>query len=148
MLKSVVLLFVLLVALGNIHAYSQRSWTIALKGGLSIPNLTSGNSFNPVNSGYSSRLGADAAVYAELCLSKHFSIQSQLEYSEQGGKKNGNKAFAVPAGMTDMFPAGQVPPCLFANYKRVAKINYLLLPLFARIFTRLMAISYCIDHLH
>ena len=118
--------------LGVNQSFAQKSLDIGIKGGLSIPNLTAGSSSNPINSGYSSRLGADAAIHAEFHLSKYFSIQPQLEYIEQGGKKNGAQAFSVPAEMMGLFPAGEVPPYLYATYKSVAKINYLMLPVFAK----------------
>jgi hypothetical protein len=100
---------------------SHAQIDLGVKGGLSIPNLTSGSSDNPINSGYSSRLGPDFAIHAEFHLSKHFSIQPQLEYSSQGGKKNGDQAFSVPPG-----------PILYATYNSTAKINYLMLPILAK----------------
>ena len=111
---------------------AQMPADIGFKAGLSIPNLTSGSSTNPINSRYGSRFGVDAAVHVEFHLSKHFSIQPELEYSAQGGKKNGNQAFAVPADMQQLFPSGEVPPYLFANYKSIARINYLMLPILAK----------------
>jgi hypothetical protein len=123
-------LFVLLNATNILLAQNQIE--IGIKGGLSIPNLTSGNSNNPINSGYSSRLGGDFAVQYEYYLSKRFSIQPQLEYSQQGGKKNGNQAFSVPAEMQMQFPTDAVPQYLYANYNSVAKINYLMLPILAK----------------
>jgi len=43
---------------------AQGAIDIGIKGGLSIPELTSGNSSNPINSGYNSRLGIDLAIQA------------------------------------------------------------------------------------
>lgn len=107
---------------------AQRPIYLGIKAGLGIPNLTSGSASNPVNSGYGSRLGFNAAVQVEFPISNHFSIQPQLEYSEQGGKKNGLQAFSVPPEMQPLFPPGGAPPYLYADYSSVAKINYLLLP--------------------
>lgn len=111
---------------------AQSPIDIGIKAGLSIPNLTSGSSANPINSGYGSRLGPDAAIQAEFHLSKRFSIQPQIEYCSQGGKKNGKQAFSVPAELQPMFPPGQVPQYLYANYKSTAKINYLMIPILAK----------------
>lgn len=111
---------------------AQAQTDLGVKAGISIPNLTSGSSDNPVNSGYSSRLGPDAAIHAEFHLTPHFSIQPELRYSSQGGKKNGRQAFTVPEEMKPGFPAGEVPPYLYANYKSTAKINYLMLPVLAK----------------
>lgn len=111
---------------------TQAQIDLGFKAGLSIPNLTAGSSANPINSGYSSRLGVDGGIHVEFHLTKHFSVQPELRYSSQGGKKNGEQAFSVPPEMQPMFPPGQVPQYLYADYKSTAKINYLMLPLLAK----------------
>jgi hypothetical protein len=55
-----------------------------------------------------------------------------VEYSSQGGMKNGMQAFTTPPEMAAMFPAGQAPPYLYANYNSEAKLNYLLVPVLAK----------------
>ncbi|PVD50722.1 hypothetical protein DC498_18305 [Terrimonas sp.] len=72
--------------------------SIGIRGGLTIPNLSSGSGadVNPLNEGYSSRLGAGFGIFADFKISKLFSLQPMLEYSQQGGKKNGFQAFPVP----------------------------------------------------
>ncbi|MBC7934488.1 MAG: PorT family protein [Rhizobacter sp.] len=132
MKKYFLLPVVTIMLLGINKSFAQSKVDIGIKGGLSIPNLTSGSSASPINNGYNSRLGFDAALQAEFHLSKHFSLQPELEYSQQGGKKDGNQAFAVPDDMVAQFPAGQVPPYLYADYNSVAKINYLMLPILAK----------------
>jgi len=117
--------------IGN-TCFAQKPIDFGFKAGLSIPNLTSGTKDNPISSGYYSRLDADAAVHAEFHLSKRFSIQPQLEYSSQGGKKDGVQAFAVPSEMLSQFPTGEVPEYLYASYKSEAKINYQLLPVLVK----------------
>jgi Outer membrane protein beta-barrel domain len=106
---------------------------VGVKAGLSIPNLTAGGSnSNPLNTGYSSRLGPDAGIFAEDRFSDLFSLQIGLEYSSQGGKKDGLQAFTTPPQFAQMFPAGEAPPYLYANFKSIAKINYLMLPVLAK----------------
>lgn len=111
---------------------AQTKVMIGIKAGVSVPNLTSGNNENPVSNGYGSRLDADFAIHGEFPITGHFSIQPQLEYSSQGGKKNGIQAFSVPDDLQQLFPSGQVPAFLFANYKSEARINYLILPVLAK----------------
>ncbi|WP_212006102.1 porin family protein [Chitinophaga sp. HK235] len=112
----------------------QAQVDLGIKAGLSIPNLTSGNSSNPINSGYSSRLGLDAGVHAEFHLTKRFSIQPELRYSSQGGKKDKGQAFPPTPEMAAGFQAqGQpVPQYVYADYKSVAKFNYLMIPVLAK----------------
>ncbi|NSL90784.1 PorT family protein [Chitinophaga sp. Mgbs1] len=104
---------------------------LGIKGGLSIPNLTSGNSGNPLNSGYKSRVGADFGIHAEFHLTKDFSIQPEVRYSSQGGKKDGGQAFVTPQNLP-VPPGTPLPPYLYADYKSVAKINYLMVPVLAK----------------
>ncbi len=45
-----------------------------------------------MSEGYSSRLAWGAGAFAEIKFTETFSLQAGLEYSGQGGKKNGNQA--------------------------------------------------------
>jgi hypothetical protein len=100
---------------------------VGVKAGLSIPNLTaSGSEQNPLNTGYSSIVGPNFAAFYEFLISKKFSLSTQLEYSVQGGKKDGYQAFPMPAGYAAYFPPGEVPAYLYADYNSQANINYLM----------------------
>jgi hypothetical protein len=110
--------------------YAQKI-TIGVKGGLSIPNLTAGDEKNPLNKGYSSRMGSDAGVFAEYHMSGFFSSTIGVEYCAQGGKKNGMQALEVPEAYSAYVPAGT--KYLYADYKSEAKLDYLLFPVMARI---------------
>jgi hypothetical protein len=106
-----------------INAQAQNV-AIGVEGGISIPNLTAGSSGStPLSTGYSSRLGPDFGINAEFKVSGLFSIQPQLEYSSQGGKKDGFQAF----------PNTQPPPTyLYATFNSEARMNYLMLPVLAK----------------
>lgn len=109
------------------HLYGQNL-TIGAKGGFSIPNLSAGGSQNPLNSGYSSRFGADYGMYGEYHFSKLFSLTVGAEYSSQGGVKNKFQAYPTPPELSSVVSS----PYLYANFKSEAKINYLLVPVMAR----------------
>ncbi len=112
---------------------NAQSFTLGARGGISIPNLSAkGSENNPLNTGYKSRLGPDAGIFGEYHLSHLFSIEAMLEFSSQGGKKDGMQAFPTPADVAGMFPAGTAPQYLYANYKSEAKMNYLLIPVLAK----------------
>ena len=110
---------------------SAQIITFGAKGGLSVPNLTSGDTGNPLSEGYSSRLGADAAVFAEYHMSKIFSTTVGFEYCAQGGKKSGMQAFEVPAEYAAFVPPGT--KYLYADFKSEAKFDYMMLPVMARV---------------
>lgn len=126
------ILFVLTVLLYGISASAQKA-SIGVRGGLTIPNLTagSGSEVNPLNKGYSSRLAAGFGVFADYPISERFSIQAMLEYSQQGGKKNGFQALPLPAQLAPLF-GNQAPTYLYADFNSTAKLNYLMLPVLAK----------------
>ncbi len=97
-----------------------------LKGGISIPNLTAGGG-NPVSSGWSSRLGPYFGAVGEYQLSTLFSIQAELNYSSQGGKKDGKQAIATSDFFNGQAPPG-TPKYVYANYTSVVRLNYIELP--------------------
>jgi hypothetical protein len=114
---------------------SAQDVAIGLRGGISIPNLSAGGSEeNPLNTGYSSRQGPDAGIYGEFKFSDLFSLQPMIEYSSQGGKKDGLQALPTPAPLAVEYTAqGQTAPTyVYANYKSEAKLNYLMIPVLAK----------------
>jgi len=132
-------LFILCFLFLNADAQTKidtPKFAIGIRGGISIPNLTGGGSSseNPLNTGYSSRSGPDAGIFAEFRFSGLFTLEPMLEYSAQGGKKDGLQAFPTPAPLAAFFQqAGQTPPTyLYDNANSAAKINYLMLPVLAK----------------
>ncbi|BAU55066.1 porin family protein [Mucilaginibacter gotjawali] len=132
-MKKAIVCLVFTFTFFSLYTVDAQTFTLGLRGGISIPNLTAGsNNRNPLNTGYSSRLGPDFGLFGEFRLSKLFSIQPMLEYSSQGGKKNGLQAITTPDELAQMFQPGPAPAYLYANYKSEAKLNYLLIPVLAK----------------
>ena len=124
-MKKIILSGSILFLLGSV---TNAQNFVGLKAGISIPNLSSnGSEQNPINTGYSSRLGPDFAAFFETGITKTFSIMPSLEFSSQGGKKDGFQAFTTPDSYAAYFPPGQAPPYLYADYNSQAKMNYLVL---------------------
>lgn len=109
------------------QAYSQEPVYLGVKGGIGIPNLQSNNS-SAVSSGYSSRLGPYFGIFGDFGITHKFSIQPEINYSSQGGKKNGEQA--IPAQQFD--PSAPAGRDVYANYKSVAKLNYIEVPVLAK----------------
>ncbi len=126
--------FASLFAIISLTASAQ--FDLGVAGGLSVPNLTSGGSSGtPVSAGYSSRLGAEFGLTSEYHITKLFSIEGKLLYSSQGGKKNGLQAFPTTPQIAAYFQSQNIeaPPYLYADYKSEAKINYLRIPILAKL---------------
>ncbi len=84
--------------------------SLGVQGGISIPNLTAGGAGStPLSTGYSSRSGPDFGIYADFKISGLFSIQPMLEYSAQGGKKDGLQAFPIPRRISTSVSAWHSP---------------------------------------
>lgn len=127
-------------------SYSQE-YTFGVKGGISIPNLSAGGTNTPLSEGYKSRIGTDFGIYLEKHFTKMFSLSVGLEYSEQGGKKTGLQALPSDPILTPINQAvggalaqAQIanvtlpnPGYLYADYSNTAKLNYLLVPVLARL---------------
>src|SRR6476620_6927018 len=80
------------------QSFAQSNLSFGVNGGISLPNLK-GSDNNPVSKGWSTRLGPYAGLIAELPLSNKLSLQGELNYSSQGGKKNGT--LAIPTSQFD-----------------------------------------------
>jgi hypothetical protein len=131
--RSCLTVILLVVSIFECQSAEAQKTAIGLRGGISIPNLSSsGSDQNPLNTGYSSRLGPEFSIFAEFKISELFSVEPMIEYSAQGGKKNGMQAFPLPAEFSAMFPSGEAPPYLYANFNSEAKINYLMIPVLAK----------------
>ena len=134
-------LFVFMVFTTKIYSqYSDEGYNyIGIKGGISIPNLSAGSSDNPLNSGYSSRLGPDFAIFFEKGLSEKFSFMPQLEYSSQGGQRKGLQALPTPPEIAEVLTQLGLPvsPYVYADFNTEVKLNYLMLSALAKFNWRL-----------
>jgi len=139
-------------------ATAQSNISIGVRGGATIPGFTGGQG-DPVSEGYSTALRMGAGIFAEFKISEIFSIQPMLEYSQQGAKRSGMQALVATdtdpqlagafqqawqgalssapqlamlsqLGLPANFPAA--PQYLYANAKRDAKMDYLMLPVLAK----------------
>jgi hypothetical protein len=132
--------------------------TVGVRGGVTLPNLTGGNSDDPVSTGYSTATRFGAAVFAEIKFSNLFSLRPMLEYSQEGAKRNGMQALVATGsdpnlsqlfgGLQQLYanfgpmlpmlgmsaPDQNVlgPAFLYANAQRTAKMDYLMLPVLAK----------------
>jgi len=117
---------VLLFFLTSKNSYSQ-SWQFGLKGGLSLPNLTSTGG-SDVSKGYKSISGPDFALVADYKINEKFSIESGLEWSTQGGKKSGLQTIPASPELAQYFPPGSNIQYLYANFTSTVRLQYLMLP--------------------
>lgn len=111
---------------------AQPTVGVGVRAGTSIPNLRApSDDQNPVSTGYGSRLGPDVGAFVEMSCSPALSVRAMVEWSAQGGQKEGLQGLVTPDALAAQFPAGQAPPYLYADYKSEAKLDYVLIPVLA-----------------
>jgi hypothetical protein len=108
---------------------AQSTW-LGIKGGLSIPDLSGGNG-NQLSSDYTSRLAANFGLLSEYRVENHFSIQVELNYAGQGGKRDGMQPITnLPPSLASQVPPGSY---LYADFNNKAVLDYLELPVLAKV---------------
>jgi hypothetical protein len=123
---AVLLPFLIIFFLSQSALFSQ-SVVIGVKGGLSIPDLSGGNT--PVSEGYTSRLAPTYGAWINYGLNQDWFLQAELSFAGQGGKRNGMQAFPTPAQLAPYLPPNTNN--LYANYDNETIINYLEIPILA-----------------
>ena len=114
------------------YSFAQSNLSLGVKGGISIPDLK-GSDNNPVSKGWSTRLGPYAGIVTELQISDKFSLQGELNYSSQGGKKSGT--LAIPTSQFLKYfgiDTSVMIPYIYTDGKSEAKLNYIELPVLVK----------------
>jgi len=101
---------------------------LGLHGGLSIPNLR-GSQTDIFSKNFTSRRGPYFGLTAEIPLARRFSLAVDLNYTSQGGVRNGMQPITMD---TSGLP---VPPgmLIFADFRNETILNYLEVPAMARV---------------
>jgi hypothetical protein len=108
---------------------SAQQFKLGFKAGTSIPNLRSSGS-NEISQGYESKVAQNIGVIADIGISEKLSIKTGFDFAGQGGIRNGNQPVTdLPAQFAQMLPSGTY---LYANFNNEATLNYLELPLMAK----------------
>ncbi len=133
-MKKIILSFGFL-ALSALSLFSQsHEMAVGLRGGLSIPKIRAIGD-NPMSQGYESRVLGGGGLFFEYSFSPAFSIRPGIEFSAQGGNRDGMQA--IPARMFKDFPIpsqiqSQLPQYLYANFDSQTSFNYLMIPVLAQ----------------
>ena len=116
----------ILFTLANSSNLFAQDWKFGIKGGLSLPNLSSSGS-SDVSKGYKSISGPDIAIFAEHKLGNYgMSLETGFEWSTQGGQKSGLQTIPASSDLEQYFPPGT--EYLYANFTSTVRLQYLMLP--------------------
>lgn len=125
-IRELVIFLGLLVAAGA--AGYGAEVRLGAHGGLSIPDIR-GSQTDIFSKGFTSRQGPFFGIFLETKLDSHFSLVAELNYTSQGGKRNGMQPITM-----DLPPGLPIPPgtILFANFRNETILDYLEVPILAR----------------
>ena len=112
---------------------AQRGWQAGIKGGISVPKLRApSTSTSSYSDGFQTVIGPQAGLIAEYRFNALFSIQSEFNYSTQGGEKNGDQRIRT-SDFKAYVPAGlNLPQYLYGNFNNKISLVYLELPIMAK----------------
>lgn len=123
MRRSVPVFLVLVLCAGGAVALPVR---VGPRIGSSIPNLRDSGG-NEISSGYSSRVAPYFGVFGTFEIKSWLSLQPELDYAPQGGKRDGLQPVTGDTGLP--LPPGTR---LYANFESIAKLNYLEIPILVK----------------
>ncbi|MBS1795613.1 MAG: PorT family protein [Acidobacteria bacterium] len=109
---------------GASRAQDEKLNYAGFKGGISIPQL-SGSDTNELSRDYKSRLAPNFGGFVEFGVARRTSVQLEVNFAGQGGKRNGIQPVTQPIPGLPTLPAGSY---YYANYRNTAKLNYLEFP--------------------
>ncbi|MDR0815373.1 MAG: PorT family protein [Bacteroidales bacterium] len=136
------------LSVGTVFAQDVK---FGLRAGVNLPNIKSGGKNTPVSEGYSSRLASGIGLFTELQLNPKWSVRLGVEYSGQGGKKDGLQAMPTMRLITGiagemgmamaadpdaaaalMGAAAQMPQYYYANVNNTVRFDYAMIPVLAQ----------------
>ena len=135
-IKKWFILFFAICHIFSTHAQSGKYY-VGVKAGLGIPNLTAGSKSTPLSKDYASRLGFYSGIVTEFQTNNWFGLRAEINYSSQGGKREGMQALPLSTEMEQlwqMLPNFGITPdnYMYADIKSEAILNYLEIPVMAK----------------
>src|SRR5450432_555092 len=121
--RSVFFIFFLFI----ISRCVSQDLKLGIKGGLSLPNLSSSGG-SEVSKGYKTISGPDFGLVVDYTITDRVSIETGIEWSTQGGQKSGLQTIPASPELAQYFPPGSDAQYLYANFTSTVRLQYLMLP--------------------
>ncbi|MBK9153543.1 MAG: PorT family protein [Chloracidobacterium sp.] len=98
-----------------------------IRGAISLPNIVGGGD-QEITRNYRSRTAANFGAFVEVGITKNLSIQPEVDFASQGGKRSGIQPITSPLpGLPP--PPGQY---YFGDFENTAILNYIEVPVMAK----------------
>jgi hypothetical protein len=126
--KAILIIVVLSIFCFSIYAQDEKENYIGVKGGISIPQLSGGDD-NIFSRDFKSRIAPNFGAFFEIGVTDKFSIQPEVNFAGQGGKRTGVQPITqAPPGLPPLPPGN----FFFGDFKNTAELNYLEVPVLAK----------------
>ncbi|MBC7362046.1 MAG: PorT family protein [Candidatus Aminicenantes bacterium] len=125
-IKKIGLFILLALFLVNLTLAGEL-W-LGLQGGLSLPNIKGGTT--ELSQGYTSRKAPFFGLAFDYALSPSFSLRTEINYSSQGGQRNGIQPISPDQAAGLPLPPGTT---IYANFNNETILDYLEVPLIAEL---------------
>lgn len=122
------LLFVLLLSSSVPGQDNGGENYIGFKGGISIPQLSDNNQ-NELARNFKSRIALNFGGFVELGVTEKFSVQPEINYAGQGGRRVGIQPITQPVPGLPPLPDGAF---YYGDFKNTAELNYLEIPVLGK----------------
>lgn len=127
------LLLSLVISVLNVQSFGQKGWLGGIKGGISIPKLRAPSDGNgSYSNGFHTVVGPQFGVLAEYRFNSFFSLQTEFNYSTQGGEKNGDQRIRTKDFNAYIPTGANLPDYIYATFNNRISLVYLELPLMAK----------------
>ncbi len=122
------ILITITLSFGSILAQDEKENYIGVKGGISIPQLSGGDD-NILSRDFKSRIAPNFGAFVEIGVTEKFSIQPEVNFAGQGGKRTGVQPITQnPPGLPQLPPGN----FFFGDFENTAELNYLEVPVLAK----------------
>lgn len=128
MRKFTLIVLVALFFSVSIFSQDEKENYIGVKGGISIPQLSGGDD-NEFSRDFKSRIAPNFGAFVELGVTDRFSVQTEVNFAGQGGKRVGIQPLTQsPPGLPPLPPGA----FFYGDFKNTAVLNYLEVPVMAK----------------
>ncbi|HUF03945.1 MAG TPA: porin family protein [Aridibacter sp.] len=126
--KVVSMVFVFLLTAIPALGQDVAGTYVGFKGGVSIPQLSGGED-NELSRDYRSRVAPNFGVFFDLGITDRFSVQPEVNFAGQGGKREGIQPVTQDLPGLPTLPPGNF---YYADFDNTAELNYLEIPVLAK----------------
>lgn len=122
------ILFIFITVVVGINVSYPQDNHLGVKGGISLPKLSSGSD-NELSKDYKSRVAVNAGVFLEMGITEKISIQTEVNFAGNGGKRKGIQPITSTVPGLPPLPNGSY---YYADFENEAILNYLEVPVLVK----------------